>query len=893
MRMSTFAWLLAITVGVSIVGAPARAAPAVTDAIGAAAAVEVTSMTTQTSRTVANPDGSFTSEFSDGPVRVRRGASWVPVDPTLSVGSDGVVRPAAVAARIELSGGGPGGSLARIERDGQAFSLGWGSALPAPTLSGDTATYPEVLPGVDVRVQVGADAFSEELVVKTAAAAQNPALRSVLFPTRVTGGAVRPDAAGGFSVVGADGQDVFTSPEPLMWDSTGARVSAVPLTVGAESVTVTPNEQMLADPATRFPVVIDPAVYSSPSRQGWAMVDAAYPTQEYWKWSNGSDDRGQGVGYSTSDGYHKKRLFFQFDTHWMNPKIIKAATFRSFETFSYSCSDASIQAWETGQVSPTSTNWSNQPVWRTLQDSATVSYGRDGCEPGGNWVSFDVVRALRASQARGGTYTTLGLIAGSETSLAGWKRFKYNATLTVTYNTRPNVPTSVQTTSPSTSCMTGASRPAIPGADPPTLSAKITDADSAKGQTVRGQFEILSIGHTVKYFGANTAYKLSGGTYTVNAPTLADGSYAWRVQGYDGVDEGGWAPWCEFTIDSTVPSPPGVQTVPEAGYCTVDAVPADTNADAPCGVGVSSKFRFTTPDTSVTRYRWSLNAQVPTSAFVAKTSPDFALTLPAFGPTVVRVWSYDAAGNVSAPGALEFRVSGATTSGWWRLDETTGPLADSSGEGRPLTGTGLTASVPGRWSPEATGQAPPLSDSTDRAIALDGATGYAVTAAPVLAPGQNWTVSAWVRLDAAVTSRRYLLSQDRGSSSWLGGLFVDPQDATHEDGRWGFAVNDGTRSRAVASEVNMVPGEWTHLIGVYAPGTHEMALYVDGQLDQILDDTTVPVQTTAVATGPFCVGALRSTTVQYWWPGTVDEVRTFAGAYDDVQSYGLFRASRP
>ncbi|MFD0479756.1 hypothetical protein ACFQ0B_75140 [Nonomuraea thailandensis] len=51
------------------------------------------------------------------------------------------------------------------------MELGWTGALPKPTLSGDTATYPEVMPGVDLQVTADVDGFSHLLVVKSRAAA--------------------------------------------------------------------------------------------------------------------------------------------------------------------------------------------------------------------------------------------------------------------------------------------------------------------------------------------------------------------------------------------------------------------------------------------------------------------------------------------------------------------------------------------------------------------------------------------------------------------------------------------------------------------------------------------------------------------------------------------------
>jgi hypothetical protein len=78
--------------------------------------VVVTAMTNQTRRVVANPDGSFTMTESVLPIRVRRGAGWVPVDTTLARTADGMVAPRATVLDIAFSGGGSV-PLARL-RDG-------------------------------------------------------------------------------------------------------------------------------------------------------------------------------------------------------------------------------------------------------------------------------------------------------------------------------------------------------------------------------------------------------------------------------------------------------------------------------------------------------------------------------------------------------------------------------------------------------------------------------------------------------------------------------------------------------------------------------------------------------------------------------------------------------
>ena len=105
--------------------------------------VEVSSETTETSRTVANPDGSWTATQYVHPVRVKQGAGWVPIDTTLVRRPDGSIGPKAVTVDVSINPGGSGSAAKPVVEAGEAdtvVGLKWTSDLPAPTLAGDTAT---------------------------------------------------------------------------------------------------------------------------------------------------------------------------------------------------------------------------------------------------------------------------------------------------------------------------------------------------------------------------------------------------------------------------------------------------------------------------------------------------------------------------------------------------------------------------------------------------------------------------------------------------------------------------------------------------------------------------------------------------------------------------------
>lgn len=131
--------------------------------------VVVTSLGTPTRKVSARPDGSLTAELSTVPMQVQRGQSWVPVDTELAQ-SGNTVAPRTVSTDVVFSGSG-NTPLVRFGAPGKSLTLSWPTPLPKPTLDGADATYPDVLPGVDLVLQAQSDSFSQHLIVKTPAAA--------------------------------------------------------------------------------------------------------------------------------------------------------------------------------------------------------------------------------------------------------------------------------------------------------------------------------------------------------------------------------------------------------------------------------------------------------------------------------------------------------------------------------------------------------------------------------------------------------------------------------------------------------------------------------------------------------------------------------------------------
>ncbi len=119
--------------------------------------VEIVADRTDSSQTFAEPNGGYATRESVLPVRTRAAdGQWVGIDTTLTRRSDGRIAPVAITTGLTLSPGGAG-PLYVLTEDGASMSVSWPyGSLPMPTLQGATATYPDVLPGVNLLVSARA-----------------------------------------------------------------------------------------------------------------------------------------------------------------------------------------------------------------------------------------------------------------------------------------------------------------------------------------------------------------------------------------------------------------------------------------------------------------------------------------------------------------------------------------------------------------------------------------------------------------------------------------------------------------------------------------------------------------------------------------------------------------
>jgi hypothetical protein len=270
--------------------------------------VEITAERTETSQTYANPDGTLTTESALYPVRVRRGDGWVPVDRTLVADSSGV-RPRAVGDDVSLSAGGSAPVL-QLAKGGRSIGVNWPAALPAPQLDGATATY-RINATTSVTVQV-MPAGVEFPVIVTAAPKSAPSWR---LPLKRLGLTAQTDDSGVVWLVDGTGKRIGAIDPPVMFDAqkdaagapthTGAvNMSVETAANGNQTLVVTPAADFFTDPATAYPVTVDPSMHLGEVNDTWVV--SSTPTTAY----AGSQEMRVGY-YNGNNGTH--RSFMKFD----------------------------------------------------------------------------------------------------------------------------------------------------------------------------------------------------------------------------------------------------------------------------------------------------------------------------------------------------------------------------------------------------------------------------------------------------------------------------------------------------------------------------------------------------------------------------------------------------
>ncbi|WP_250009043.1 LamG-like jellyroll fold domain-containing protein [Actinoplanes sp. M2I2] len=581
---------------------PSPAAPDRTDPVAVAAtqarklgeAVPVSSLTSESSTTSVAPDGKLTTTYSSSPERVRQNGQWVPIDTTLVKRPDGSYAPKAAITDVSFGAGGSK-SLVTLKDGDASLRFAWLAELPTPSVSGDTATYANVRPDVDLQVTADATGYSSMLVVKNARAAADPALRKIDFGLSSTGVTISPTGDGGAEAVARrTGETVFHTNTALMWDSSpataaqttakketgrsrivqderpgpgrlGGRRAQVKVGIGGGKQTLTPDRGLLTAKTTTFPVFIDPAWTGARSQQNWARISS-----NGWNVYNSTAKTGANSARIGLDDWvggagERAKTYYQMDTSGVAGAEVSKATLYVTQRWAASCYNTSAVVYGTAipsSYTASGLSWGHEPAKKTGVLS-TLSGRETDCGTKDVRVTpasfaFNVLSYVKPNAKGGAKKLNFLVQAANMDDKYSWKQLGYGggARLSIEYSYRPKLyKGGLPTVTPSIYDMGRY----LTTTNTPTLTAKGSNGvHNGSQENVAMRYEFYRGSQLI--VSKQTGFSQYGQPWTI--PRLQDGDYRWRAKPQNQSKLWGdvWTAWQNVTIDTVAPWAPKVKS---------------------------------------------------------------------------------------------------------------------------------------------------------------------------------------------------------------------------------------------------------------------------------------------------------------------------------------------
>ena len=903
--------------------------------------VTVDAATTNSSQVLANPDGTFTQEMNAAPVRAREDdGSWAPIDTTLAREADGSVRAKNTTAVVTFSDGGSGDGLVTLKGQGHELQLGWPAALPKPQLDDDTAIYADVLPDVDLELTALSTGYTSVLVVKTAQAAENPALATIRMT--VSGGSldIAPTADGGFIARDGNGTPVFESPAGRMWDSAGdvpasahgspllgrsassAKATAedaqeitplpaakgepapsegpssgdakaeLPLDIAGTTLEITPDPALLHGKDTIFPLYIDPPTKGI-SLGDWTAL--ASNGTKYWEFDG---DKGVGrcsnyAGYSCSNSPYTQRMYFEYPLSSLHGKKVLDATMEVYQEWTFTCDPHWYDLSRVDKGISSSTTWSSRPTEVDLMGDRSVAYGRGGlCTPPqpANWVRFsdnvdeetneNLTTTLASYATDKKSQITFSLTAHDESDAAAWARFRNDAKLSVTYVSYPGKPTwhGVQQGTTGRACNTSA-LPFATGDATPKMLATVQSADGSNAQ-LRAMFEVWKVDGSSRTWYATSpdgAWAADNAARTATSSTLpAQTDYRMRAK--------------TQAYYKTDRGATGVLDSSWSSWCyfRVDTdsppPPVVSSADGvykpaetePAAGGVGTAGRFTFTPADTNSTTDGIQSDVVSYRWKLNSGTVSAPINVAKGTATTQTITPNQAGENT------IQVWGYDAAGHSSLTGYYSFLVKGAEKPAGIwhLDNGLTDSTTATPHPltSSGGTWDTLSRNGSGAAKFNGTSAFLSTSGAVLDTTKSFTVSAWARLEKKDVNYTVLSQAGTNASGFQ--LYYSTTYNAWVFNRHQTDVSDPVIIRSIGAKPPVLKA-WTHLAGVYDAAAQTLQLYVNGVAQGN------PVAFTATpwkASGGLQVGRLwHAATGKENFAGTIDEVNVWSRALADTE----------
>jgi hypothetical protein len=696
----------AVAAVAAALGADSPQAQAASEAASTGDPVEVESLTTETNKLVANPDGTFVLDAHREAVRTDIHGEWEPIDTTIVVNPDGTMEPRAITIPVTFTDGGADGSqpvaTAGEGDESLAFALDEGP-LPDPVVAADQVTYPNVRPGVDLVFTANATGFSDALVVKTPAAADALAADPIEFTGTSDGLDLATTADGTLVAANSGGDAVLLSPPPIAWDSSGGgrgenkpaadtfgtgaiHELAAPEIVDAEAtsaapssvaVEVSPPATALDDPDTVYPLYLDPQIDG--------RLNTRFRTVHSGGWNYGTPSTEvMRVGYCDWSGCNSSyqdnaRSYFEFDVTALSvdgsDPTIRDAKVTAQQVWNADSAAQPVQLRRSTNFTSAMTYPGNSGA--TL-DSVSSAAGHNN-NPA--WLTFDSADVQNYIQERANAEAEtihFALSAPYENNKYFWKKFNNDTRLTVIFGYAPRITSYTSTNTVACGGVTWVPAPgelkvkvvaeSVYGNPEMSFAAQVFETDATNNGPWDSTTMVTSSG-----WQSNGTVR----TWTNTRTNLPNGTLAWRAWArteigvptpsggeYTGISKYTDAAVRPITVDRTVPLAPKITTsdYPDGWWGPAASAPGNFKVTMPSGAdAIAYAFNAdlpTLPTTTCyptagvgTGYKLRSAADANGEVEIAGTN------LRPGVPNTLTVYSFDKAHNTSAAVTQTFYVS--------------------------------------------------------------------------------------------------------------------------------------------------------------------------------------------------------------------------------------------